>query len=139
MNRRNFILTGVALLAAGPCTSVALAVPNLNLSQRTLVLTRRLGPLSRKVTCTGSAIADIKGQLVLRALNNGLWIEQVSWLDDNGTLHQIPVHRNAPRNMQFALPAMARARRIEIGLACLPLATQQTVIELTMEGPATAM
>lgn len=138
MNRRHFILTNIAFLATGPSASVAVSQPHPAALQETLVRTKRLGPANRKVTFSGGGLFEAKGQLTLRPLLNGLWIERVSWTERGGAVHRFPVKRNVPRNMLYTFPGMVCARRIEIDLTCLPLAAQQTVIELTAVSAAVA-
>jgi hypothetical protein len=122
MNRRHF-LSCVSLLAVLPLSGTASAeLPMLPMVQR-----KYIGPNAVEVSFSGSR----KNQLLhLRSMENALWIKSVTWEDQEGFRHVVPIRKNLPPGKNMPLPMIRNARSICLAITCLPLASATTRVEL---------
>jgi hypothetical protein len=137
MNRRIFVLTSISLLSVGSSAGVARSKASAPVTAEVTVLSKRLGPASRNAVFSGMELSKAKGQLALRPIQNGIWIEHVNWTGQGGGVHHIHIGRNIPRGARLVLPNMSEVRQIDIGLTCLPLGARQTTVELSVGGVCT--
>lgn len=125
MNRRHF-LSCASLLAVLPLSGIASAdLPRVPIVQR-----KRIGPNAVDVTFFGHRKNLLVGQLHLRSEGNGIWIKSVTWEDQEGFRHVLPIQKNLPPGKNMPLPMIISARSISLAVTCLPLLSATTLVEL---------
>jgi hypothetical protein len=122
MNRRHF-LSCASLLAVLPLSGTASAdLPRVPVVQRNCI-----GPNAVEVSFSGSSNDE---PLYLRSKGNALWVNSVTWEDQEGFQHVVPIRKNLPPGKNMPLPMITSARSISLAITCLPLASATTLVEL---------
>jgi hypothetical protein len=129
MNRRSFLSLVPTIALLPVLGTIATHVPSMSLIQR-----KRLEPDAREVTFADSGTSTgedlLTGPLQLRSKGSSLWINSVSWQDEEGARHTQVIGKELQPGQGMALPMIGKAQNITFVVACPRVTSATTFVEL---------